>query len=129
MAGQNDIKVTKSMKWPEVAARVASDCSMPKKQIDETMGAVAETLSKIIEETRPQKIGTATLIHTPIGAIQVTKIPSEVRVDIASGKNVERDECFAVKMGTPREFINAANVGVVLEKNEKPEKSEKKKSA
>jgi hypothetical protein len=125
----NDIKIVKTIKWPEVVSRVSSEKGVPKKQIEETVGAVTEVLAKLISESKPQKIGTATMIQTPTGGIRITKIPSEVRTDVSTGKQVGRDESWAISIATPRDFIDAANVGVVLEKDTKSDKTEKKSKA
>jgi hypothetical protein len=128
MAANNDIKVAKTVKWPEVVARTSADSGIPKKQLEEDFGQVTETVSKLIEETRPQKVGTCTIIHTPLGAIRNTKIPSEIRTDISTGKKVEREECFSISIAAPKKFVDAANVGLVLDKADagKDDKKSKK---
>jgi len=126
MAKDKNIKVTKQVKWPEVVSKTASTFGVPKKQIEETINQVSDTLMKLFEETRPQKVGTATTIITPLVSYRTTRIPAETRRDVTTGKEIEREEVIAMSVVVPHKFIDAANIGLVLDKNETKEKSKEK---
>lgn len=123
-------RVTKTVKWSEVVTRCADETGLAKKQITDTATAIHKTLMGLMESERPKKIGEQTQISTPFAVYSVKHYPEESGIDSKTGKKITVSERYAVGLGCPSAFIDAANNGITItkkpiEEDKSPAKKEK----
>jgi len=104
--------VTKSVEWKEVVETASSESGAPKKQIEETCEAVHKAIQTCLTKHQPKRDGDSVEIMTPFAVVKSTRIPEQIVTD-ASGNQVKRPSCCGVNYGVSRDYVTAANIGLV----------------
>ena len=117
-------KGVKEVEWAEVLSMAADISGAPKKQIEADVEAVDKSIRRILTEKQPKRDNDQLMIKTPFACYASTKLPETVITDV-NGNHMTRPSCYAVNIGVPRTYIDAANIGFVdkVEEEKKDTKS------
>ena len=102
----------KEIEWKEVVETAADLSGAPKKQIEADAEAIDKSIRQILTEKQPKRDGDTLTVYTPFGAYCSSRLPETVVTD-ANGNRTTRPSCCAVNVGIPRDYIDAANCGLV----------------
>lgn len=115
--------------WKDVLEFASSESGIPKKQLDDDSEVIKRALDKMLEKYQPKKAGDSLEIKTPFLKLISTRVPETVYTDETGNKKI-RPECCLVNGAIERNFITAANIGLVDDAAvEKAALSSSKKSA
>ena len=112
----------KEVQWKEVVEVAADLAGAPKKQLEADADAIDKSLKKILTERQPKRDGDVLKVYTPFGAYMSTRLPEAVVTD-ANGNRFTRSSRCAVNIGIPRDYIDAANIGLADKVEEKEAKN------
>jgi len=123
------IKVTKRISWKDVLKVASSDSGIPQKTLDESSNAIVGAIDKTILDSRPDKVGEASLIKTPFGGYKVVYNPERVFQNPKTGEKVVRPPMYGISIGVPEKFVDTANTGIEINSTvEKPGSTSTKKA-
>lgn len=117
------IKVTKRISWKDVLKVASTDSGIPQKTLDESSNAIVGAIDKTILDSRPDKVGEASLIKTPFGGYKVVYNPERVFQNPKTGEKVVRPPMYGISIGVPEKFVDTANTGIELSSTVEKDKS------
>ena len=103
---------TKTVEFKEVIEEASSASGAPKKQLEESAAAIHNAIQTCLTKHQPKRDGDSVEVMTPFCVVKSTRLPEQIVTD-ASGNQVKRPACCAVNYGVRREYVLAANVGLV----------------
>jgi hypothetical protein len=118
-------ETNREIPWAKVVAKTEDISGIPKKQIDEVATQITLGLESLIEENQPKRDGDMVTISTPFATYNFQRFPA-MNVKSSDDKMVLRPACVGGNSTIPRHFVNKANIGLVDNVFEEPEKKKSK---